>query len=313
MTPILQVEHLVKQYRSAKTPAVSDISFTVAPGEFFAFLGPNGAGKTTTISILTTTLNKTSGRILIAGYDLDHQMRDIRRKIGIIFQKPSLDLSLTAEENVRLHVCIQGMYAYKPAFRLMPAAYRRRIEELAAVVGLDTNLFTPLKKFSGGMQRKLEIVRSLMHDPAVLFLDEPTAGLDAVSRSNLWQYLKQVQREQGTTIFLTTHYIDEAEDADHVCVINQGQIAMHATPDQMKQRLIDRYILIDSADHSRLQSELVSRGINFSGNGGGFKILYSDATPQTVINDIETPLSLLKVHEPSLEEAYINLLGGNAS
>jgi ABC-2 type transport system ATP-binding protein len=308
MTPIIQIERLVKQYRKAEKPAVDDISFSVEPGEFFAFLGPNGAGKTTTISILTTTLAKTSGRVWIAGYDLDHQMRDIREKIGIIFQKPSLDVDLTAEENIRLHVCIQGLYAYKPFYRLMPKAYRERIEELAAVVGLGSDLFKPLKTFSGGMQRKLEIVRSLMHDPAVLFLDEPTSGLDAVSRASLWEYLKQVQASKQTTIFLTTHYIEEAEDADHVCIVNHGRIAMHATPGQIKQHLIDHYVLIDAADHEGLRTELTSRGIAFSGNGSGFKIPYSETTPQALLSQLETPLSLLKVHEPSLEEAYINLV-----
>lgn len=309
ITPIIQIEHLVKQYRNTPQPAVNDISFSVEPGEFFAFLGPNGAGKTTTISILTTTLAKTSGRVSIAGYDLDRQMQQIRQRIGIIFQKPSLDLNLTAEENIRLHVCIQGMYAYRPLYRMMPAAYRRRIEELAAVVGLGDDLFKPLKTFSGGMQRKLEIVRSLMHNPAILFLDEPTSGLDALSRNNLWQYLQEVRRAQATTIFLTTHYIEEAEDADHVCMVNHGKIAMLATPQQMKQHLLNRYLLIDADDHARLEAELTGRGIAYSANGAGLKIPFGDATPQALIAQLETPLSLLKVHEPSLEEAYVSLIG----
>ncbi len=309
ITPIIQIEHLVKQYRKATTPSVDDISFSVEPGEFFAFLGPNGAGKTTTISILTTTLAKTSGRVTIAGYDLDREMQQIREKIGIIFQKPSLDVNLTAEENIRLHVCIQGVYGYKPFYRLMPAAYRQRIEELASVVGLESNLFKPMKTFSGGMQRKLEIIRSLMHEPSILFLDEPTTGLDAVSRSNLWQYLQEMRRTTATTIFLTTHYIDEAENADHVCIINHGKIALHATPQQMKQRLLDRYMLVDAVNHERLQMELIERGIAYKANGAGFKIPYQEATPQTLIARLETPLSVLKVHEPSLEEAYVNLVG----
>jgi ABC-2 type transport system ATP-binding protein len=308
MTPIIQVEHLIKHYRKTEQPAVDDISFSVEAGEFFAFLGPNGAGKTTTISILTTTLAQTSGRVTIAGFDLDHQSREIRKKIGIIFQKPSLDLNLTAEENIRLHVCIQGLYAYKPFYRLMPGSYRHKIEELASVVSLDGDLFKPLKTFSGGMQRKLEIVRSLMHDPDVLFLDEPTSGLDAESRANLWQYLLQVQRSKQITIFLTTHYIEEADAADHVCIINHGKIAMHATPHQIKQRLLDRYVVIDATDHERLKAELTSRGIKFSTNGTGFKIPYTGATPQAFIAALETPLSRLKIHEPSLEEAYVYLL-----
>ncbi len=309
ITPIIEIEHLVKQYRKAQKPSVDDISFSVEAGEFFAFLGPNGAGKTTTISILTTTLAKTSGRVTIAGYDLDREMQQIREKIGIIFQKPSLDENLTAEENIRLHVCIHGLYAYRPFYRLMPAAYRSRIEELASVVGLEENLFKPMKTFSGGMQRKLEIIRSLMHQPAILFLDEPTTGLDAVSRSNLWQYLQEMRRTTATTIFLTTHYIDEAENADHVCIINHGKVALQATPQEMKQRLLDRYVLVDAPDQAQLRAELNEWGIDFKANGTGFKIPYQEATPQTLIARLQTPLSLLKVHEPSLEAAYVNLIG----
>jgi ABC-2 type transport system ATP-binding protein len=310
---VIQVDNLVKQYRKADEAAVNHISFNVREGEFFAFLGPNGAGKTTTISILTTTLAPTSGQVIIAGYDLDRQAHEIRKKIGIIFQKPSLDLELTAEENIRLHVCIQGLYTYKPFYRLMSSAYRHKIEELVAIVNLGGDLFKPLKTFSGGMQRKLEIVRSLIHEPDVLFLDEPTSGLDAESRVSLWQYLLQVQRSKQITIFLTTHYIEEAEAADHVCIINHGKIALHATPQQMKQRLLDRYVLVDAADPERLKAELVSREINFSINGNGFKIPYAGMTPQAVIAQLETPLSLLKTYEPGLEEAYVHLLNEGAA
>ena len=310
MENVIQVEHLVKHYRNTSEAAVNDVSFAVREGELFAFLGPNGAGKTTPISILTTTLAPTSGQVMIAGYDLEGQAHQIRQKIGIIFQKPSLDLELTAEENIRLHVGLQGLYPYQPFYRVMPPAYKRKIEELAAVVGLEGDLFKPLKTFSGGMQRKLEIVRSLMHEPAVLFLDEPTSGLDAESRANLWQYLLQVQRSKRTTIFLTTHYIEEAEAADHVCIIHHGQIVLHATPQQMKQRLLDRYVLVDALDHERLGTELVARGITFSPaeTDTGYKIPYTGTTPQAMIAQLETPLSLLKIYEPGLEEAYVHLL-----
>lgn len=309
ITPIIEVEHLIKQYRNATNPSVDDISFKVQPGEFFAFLGPNGAGKTTTISILTTTLAKTSGQVTIAGYDLDHQIQEIREKIGVIFQKPSLDVGLTAEENIRLHVCIQGIYAYKPFYRMMPLEYRQRIEELASVVGLESNLFKPMKTFSGGMQRKLEIIRSLMHQPAILFLDEPTTGLDAVSRNSLWHYLLEMCRTTSTTIFLTTHYIEEAENADHVCLINHGKIVLHATPQEMKQRLMDRYVLVDAPERVQLQAELGESGIDFYANGAGFKIPFAGATAQSLIARLNTPLSVLEIHEPSLEEAYVNLIG----
>ncbi len=176
MENVIQVDNLVKRYKKVQEAAVNDISFGVREGEFFAFLGPNGAGKTTTISVLTTLLSKTSGTVSIAGYDLDRDAKQIRSNIGIIFQSPSLDLELTAEENIRIHVCIYGLYGYRPFYHMMPLAYKQRIQELAAIVGLGENLFQKLKTFSGGMKRKLEIIRSLMHNPKILFLENQPKG-----------------------------------------------------------------------------------------------------------------------------------------
>ncbi|MDR1238151.1 MAG: ATP-binding cassette domain-containing protein [Propionibacteriaceae bacterium] len=235
MSSVIEVNNLVKQYKGAKEPAVRNISFTVDRGEFFAFLGPNGAGKTTTISILTTTLTKTSGEVRIAGFDVEKEARKVREKVGIIFQQPSLDPNLTAEENIRFHACLYGMCGYRPTFKLMPASYRNKVTELAEVVGITDALFRPIKKLSGGMQRKLEIIRSLIHTPDVLFLDEPTQGLDAMSRRSLWDYIDQTRRQYGTTVFLTTHYIDEAEKVDQVCIVNHGEIAVCAPPEEMRR------------------------------------------------------------------------------
>jgi ABC-2 type transport system ATP-binding protein len=215
--PMIHVQDLVKRYRKAERNAVDGISFEVGAGEFFALLGPNGAGKTTTISILTTTLLPTGGRATIAGLDLVTEASAVRRLVGIIFQRPSLDQNLTGEENVRLHAILYGIHPYAPTFRLMEAGYRQRVGELAELLGIGREVFDPVRTYSGGMRRKLEIVRSLMHRPKVLFLDEPTAGLDPPSRRALWAYLDTVRREHATTIFLTTHYIEEAEQADKVC------------------------------------------------------------------------------------------------
>jgi len=235
--PVINVENLTKRYKHASEVAVDNISFSVGEGEFFAFLGQNGAGKTTTISILTTTLAKTSGNVTIAGYDLDSEARDVRKHIGIIFQKPSLDLDLSAEENIRLHACMYGMYGYRPFFKWMPRVYRERVLELAHIMGIANKLHKPLKTFSGGMQRKIEIIRSLIHQPDVLFLDEPTSGLDPVSRRGLWDYINTVRKENGTTIFLTTHYIDEAENVDRLCMIQRGKIVFSGAPAELKQSL----------------------------------------------------------------------------
>ncbi|MDR3239575.1 MAG: ATP-binding cassette domain-containing protein [Clostridiales bacterium] len=237
MQNILEVTNLTKRYDKAKTPAVDNISFSVKEGEFFAFLGPNGAGKTTTISILTTTLSKTSGEVKIAGFDAEKQAKEVRENVGIIFQKPSLDPDLSAEENIRFHACLYGVYGYRPTFKWMTKAYRERVMELAEIVGIADAMFKPIKKLSGGMQRKLEIIRSLIHTPKILFLDEPTQGLDAVSRRSLWDYLNDVRREYGTTVFLTTHYIDEAESVDNVCIINHGKIAACCSPEELKKTL----------------------------------------------------------------------------
>jgi ABC-2 type transport system ATP-binding protein len=306
---IITVDNLAKRYKGAATPAVDGISFSVEPGELFAFLGPNGAGKTTTISILTTTLAKTSGTVTIAGHDLDREATAVRQSIGIIFQNPSLDLHLSGEENIRLHVALYGINVYKPFYRLMPADYRNRIERLAEVVGLDDVLFKPVKTYSGGMKRKLEIVRSLMHRPRILFLDEPTSGLDPVSRHSLWQYLREVRSDDATTIFLTTHYLEEAEEADRVCVIDHGQIAMIGTPDEMKRQLLDRAIVLDAADRSSLVAELRSLGLEPElGENGLIRVAYREATAHPIISRIRTPLSVLRVHDPSLEEAYVELL-----
>lgn len=206
----------------------------MAEGAFFSLLGPNGAGKTTTLSVLTTTLSPTSGEVMVAGVDVCRDPAGVRNQIGVIFQNPSLDLNLTAEENIRFHANLYGLYDYRPSFRLMTPAYRQRVEQLATVLGLEREIFAPVKTFSGGMKRKLEILRSLLHRPRVLFLDEPTTGLDPISRRNLWTYLQQVRQEQKVTIFLTTHYLEEAEGSDLICVMDHGEVVVLGTPSELK-------------------------------------------------------------------------------
>lgn len=312
MKPIIDVSHLVKCYRKSTTNAVDDISFTVEPGEFFALLGPNGAGKTTTISILTTTLAPTSGKILIAGYDVNKEASAVRQCIGIIFQQPSLDLNLTAEENVRFHAILYGLYPFRPAFALMPSAYRKQVRELAAVLGIENEIFKPVKTFSGGMKRKLEIIRSLVHRPRVLFLDEPTSGLDPASRRNLWEYLNEVRAQSGTTVFLTTHYLEEAEEADKVCIINRGRIVSYGTPAEIKADLIQNYLEVDALDRAGLRAELARLGLEFS-ETPLFRIQLNGRNPQQIIKSIETPLTVLKTHMPTLEDAYLNIVGEDES
>ncbi|OGC46750.1 MAG: ABC transporter ATP-binding protein [Candidatus Portnoybacteria bacterium RIFCSPLOWO2_01_FULL_43_11] len=237
MPPIIEVKNLVKRYRKSKINAVDDISFSVGEGEFFALLGPNGAGKTTTISILNTTLIKTSGQARLCGFDIEKQAGEVRQRIGVIFQNPSLDRNLTAEENVRFHASLYGLYPFRPIFSLMSNSYKEKVFELAELMGIRQEIFQPIITFSGGMKRKLEIIRGLMHNPRVLFLDEPTTGLDPASRRNVWEYLQNVRRKESTTIFLTTHYLEEAESADHIAIINKGKLISYGTPEEIKKDL----------------------------------------------------------------------------
>jgi ABC-2 type transport system ATP-binding protein len=232
----IEVRDLVKRYRGAAGNAIDGISFDVPDGQLFCLLGPNGAGKTTTISILTTVLAPTSGRVLVAGRDLATQRTGIRASIGIVFQQPALDANLTAEENIRLHAVLYGLYPWRPAYRLMPAAYRQQVRDLAEILGIAAFLRRPVRSLSGGTRRKLEIVRALLHRPRVLFLDEPSTGLDPQSRRSLWSHLRQTRAQYGTTIVLTTHYLEEAESADAVCIMAQGRIAERGTPAEIKAR-----------------------------------------------------------------------------
>ncbi len=305
---IIEVKNLTKRYKQSETNAVAGISFSVSAGEFFALLGPNGAGKTTTISILTTTLSPTTGTATIAGYDVVKQASEVRQNAGIIFQKPSLDLNLTAEENVRLHAILYGLYPFRPTFSTMPKAYKQQIDELSIILGIQDDMFKPIKTFSGGMKRKLEIIRSLIHHPKVLFLDEPTVGLDPASRRNLWEYIQRVRHESGTTIFLTTHYLDEAEAADTICIISKGKIVTFGTPKQIKTDLVETYLLIDAHDRATLRQELTQLNVSFS-ETSLFKIsLNNGQTGHKILKAIETPLTVLKTHNPSLEDAYLMIV-----
>jgi ABC-2 type transport system ATP-binding protein len=306
--PVIEVRDLVKRYRKADRNAVDGVSFGVGRGEFFSLLGPNGAGKTTTISILTTTLVPSSGSVLIAGQDAVVDAAAVRRQVGIIFQRPSLDLNLSGEENVRFHAVLYGLHPYRPTFRLMPRSYRRQVGELAELLGMTTEIFKPVKKLSGGMRRKMEIIRGLMHRPQVLFLDEPTAGLDAASRRNLWDYLRGVRERSDTTVFLTTHYLDEAEQADRICILDQGRVAALGTPDQIKADLLEQYVVLDAADRGALRRELEASHLTVR-QTGPFHVMLNDRSAAAVVQSIVTPLTLLATHSPTLEDAYLRIVG----
>jgi len=307
MAPAIEVRDLVKRYRKGTVNAVDGVSFDVEQGQFFALLGPNGAGKTTTISILTTTLGLTSGSVKIAGHDVVREASAVRREVGIIFQNASLDMNLTGEENVRFHAVLYRLYPYRPLYRLMPAAYRRQIRELAEVVGLGAEVFKPVRRLSGGMRRKLEIIRGLMHHPRVLFLDEPTSGLDTASRRNLWQYISDLRKQRDITICLTTHQLDEAEGADRVCIIDHGRVVAMGAPHEVKSELVHETLHIDAADRSALRSRLHALNVPFS-EDGHFVVRLDGRTAYEVVHSIDQPLTMLRTQSATLEDAYLRLL-----
>ena len=223
---MIQVEHLVKKF--GDFTAVDDISFEVRPGEIFAFLGPNGAGKTTTIKMLTTLARPTSGTLEIDGLDPNRSSNEVRKRFGIVFQDPSLDGDLTAYENMELH----GVFYHVP--RKLQV---ERIEQLLRLFELWERGNQQVKLFSGGMKRRLEIARGLLHTPKILFLDEPTLGLDPQTRNQLWTQVKHLNQSEGVTVFLTTHYMDEADRvAQRIAVIDHGKIVAQGSPQELKQQ-----------------------------------------------------------------------------
>ena len=223
---MIKVENLVKEFGEFK--AVDDVSFDVSAGEIFAFLGPNGAGKTTTIKMLTTLLKPTAGKIEIDGLNPEKQSNEARKRFGIVFQDPSLDQELTAYENMDLH----GVLYHVPR-----KIRHERTEMLLKLFELLDRKDDFVKQFSGGMKRRLEIARGFLHTPKILFLDEPTLGLDPQSRNQLWTHVKNQNQAEHVTVFLTTHYMDEAEKvADRIAIIDHGKIVAQGSPDELKQQ-----------------------------------------------------------------------------
>lgn len=225
MDNIIEVKNLIKIFDDIT--AVDDISFNVEKGEIFAFLGPNGAGKTTTIKMFTTLLQPTSGKILINDFDPVANSNEVRHSFGIIFQDPSLDDELTAFENLEFHGVLYGI----------PKKTRRdRIEDLLKVVELEKRRNDLVKEFSGGMKRRLEIARGLLHHPKIIFLDEPTLGLDPQTRNHLWNYIKDMNQKEGITVFFSTHYMEEADRmADRIAIIDNGKIVAEGTAQKLKE------------------------------------------------------------------------------
>lgn len=225
MEKIIEVKNLTKKYNGFA--AVKRINFDVQKGEVFGFLGPNGAGKTTTISILTTLLFPTSGRVKVAGFDVSDNRDDVRASIGLIFQETTLDDDLSAWENLRIHAAL---------YHVKRTDFENRARDLLTMVGLWERRKSLVKTYSGGMKRRLEIVRGLIHYPKILFMDEPTLGLDPQTRAKIWEYVLDLHRKEGITLLMTTHYLDEAEYCSRIAVIDQGRIVALGAPKELKKK-----------------------------------------------------------------------------
>ena len=298
---MIDVREVVRRF--GQVAAVQGVSFQVAAGEIFGFLGPNGAGKTTTITILCTLLRPTGGSATVNGFDVVRQRSAVRRSIGLVFQKPTLDDALSAEQNLRFHA-----YAYG-----VPAGVReQRIRALLTLVELWDRRRESVRTFSGGMQRRLEIARGLLHHPRVLFLDEPTLGLDPQTRRRIWDYLAELRAREQLTIFLTTHYMDEAEQCDRVAIIDHGRIVALDTPDGLKRALGGDRITLTTADGQAAASELRRRyGIApVEAHGSvSFHVPAGESFLPDFVRNFSQPLEAISLRRPTLDDVFLHLTG----
>ena len=245
---IIKTEGLTKKFD--ELIAVNNVTFSVKKGEIFGFLGPNGAGKTTTIKMLTTLLRSTEGSAEVAGFNINKNKNEVRKSIGIVFQEPALDIDLTGRENLDFHARMYGLEGDKR---------KSRISEVLKLVDLEDKKDVLVKNYSGGMKRRLEIARGLMHFPNVLFLDEPTLGLDAQTRRAIWEYILKMNKEEGTTVFLTTHYMDEADYlCDRVGIIDHGKILVIDTTENLKSSIGNDVITLSCSNFDKLTKRLKS-------------------------------------------------------
>jgi len=297
----IEVEQLHRDFRGFT--AVDRISFGVEPGEVFGFLGPNGAGKTTTVRMLCTLIRPTSGTARVSGFDVLRQQDDVRRSIGIIFQDPSLDDRLTARENLRFHAMI---------YRVPRQEVRQRIDRALEWMQLADRGDDLVRTFSGGMKRRLEIGRGLLHSPGVLFLDEPTLGLDPQTRSRIWERLLELRRGIGTTLFLTTHYMDEAENCDRIAIIDHGRIVAIDTPKRLKAQVQGDLVQLATEDDRTAAEEIRSRhGVDPKPDGTGLRFEVEDgaAFVPGLIRDLSVPVRSVSVRPPTLEDVFLKLTG----
>jgi ABC-2 type transport system ATP-binding protein len=299
--PAISVNKLIKRYGDFE--AVRGVSFDVAPGETFGFLGPNGAGKSTTISMLCTLITPTGGEASVAGFDVVSRRMDVRRRIGLVFQDTTLDDYLTAQENLRFHAELYGVP------RAMVGA---RIDQVLDMVGLTDRRTSIVRTFSGGMKRRLEIARGLLHSPRVLFLDEPTVGLDPQTRSHIWAYINELKRTEAITMFLTTHYMDEAEHCDRIAIIDNGEIVIIDSPESLKASVgLDR-VSISTADDTeavRLLSERFGLEAKISEGSVTVHVARGEAFVPRLFSELGVAIQSVHVARPTLDDVFMKYTG----
>ncbi|MFG2112108.1 ATP-binding cassette domain-containing protein [Streptomyces sp. NPDC048718] len=295
------VEGLRKTYGTHE--AVVDLDLVVAPGETYGFLGPNGAGKSTTIGMLCTLLRPSAGRAEVAGHDIAREPDAVRRGIGLVFQESTLDGELTAEENLRFQADL---------FALPRTLARRTIAELLDLVELTPRKDAPVRTFSGGMRRRLEIARGLLHTPRVLFLDEPTTGLDPQTRVAIWEHLHRLRREQDITIFLTTHHLEEAEHCDRIAIMDQGTLVVEGTPTGLKAVVGADLIVLHTGDDERAAQAVQDRfGIEAEAAPDGVRLRTRDgaAFVPRLCAELSVPVHAVTVIPPTLDDVFLHYTG----
>lgn len=298
---IIRVENLVRRF--GNVVAVNDISFEVEEGMIFGFLGPNGAGKTTTINILCTLLSPTSGRAFINGHDCMKAPSEVRKSIGIVFQDTTLDKDLTAYENLVFHA-----YLYD----VRKEEREESINEALRFVGLYERRSDLVRKFSGGMKRRLEVARGLIHRPRVLFLDEPTLGLDPQTRANLWEFIVELPRRHNVTVFMTTHYMEEAEVCDRIAIIDNGKIVTVGTPDDLKKTIGGDVIYVKTRNNARARAEIEKLFRVEVAEKDGEIFLTSvrgDACIPEIIRAIGDDVLSVRLQRPTLNDVFLRMTG----
>ena len=265
MEDIIKIDHLFKSYGDVK--AVQDLSFRVKKGELFAFLGLNGAGKSTTISIMCGQLKKDGGRVEINGKNLDENPNEIERELGVVFQNSVLDKPISVYENLKTRAALYGIYGQ---------AFEQRMQELTEMFELADILKRPIGKLSGGQRRRVDVARALLHKPSILILDEPTTGLDPQTRKTVWGIIEHLRKTENMTVFLTTHYMEEATDADYVVILDAGKIAAEGTPLELKNQFTGDYVLLYAEE-----DEVKKLGKPYEATADGFRIDLKDTTEAT--------------------------------